>query len=223
MTEPIAKARLRPMIWPIFPPVIMNAAITSVYNVIAVWIPVTVVPTSLATVAIDTFITEVSSVIRNCAEAKVTNTTEAPLAVRSLTRSGSTDIAGMYRRRSERSVQTHGTSPPVLVTVACSPTWGDGSAGKSGRHESVGGRVHDLELDAMAPEHLRAGLRVSTASICWTVVTSAAAVALGLAKGSVVLVAFGAVGTLDVVGSVALVAHFRHALRHDAISDRYER
>ena len=34
---------------------------------IAVWMPVTVVPTSLATVAIDTFITELSSVIRNCA------------------------------------------------------------------------------------------------------------------------------------------------------------
>ena len=32
---------------------------------IAVWIPVTVVPTSLATVAIETFITELSSIIRN--------------------------------------------------------------------------------------------------------------------------------------------------------------
>jgi hypothetical protein len=31
----------------------------------AVWIPVTVVPTSLATVAIDTFMTELSRVIRN--------------------------------------------------------------------------------------------------------------------------------------------------------------
>ena len=36
MTEPIANARLRPMIWPILPPVIMNAAITNVYIVIAV-------------------------------------------------------------------------------------------------------------------------------------------------------------------------------------------
>jgi hypothetical protein len=33
--------------------------------VIAVWMPVTVVPTSSATVAIDTFITELSSVMRN--------------------------------------------------------------------------------------------------------------------------------------------------------------
>ena len=53
------------MICPIFPPVIMNAAITSVYRVIAVWMPVTVVPTSFATVAIDTFITDVSSIIKN--------------------------------------------------------------------------------------------------------------------------------------------------------------
>jgi hypothetical protein len=33
--------------------------------VIAVWMPVTVVPTSFATVAIDTFITVLSRVIRN--------------------------------------------------------------------------------------------------------------------------------------------------------------
>ena len=68
------------MIWPILPPVIMNAAITNVYSVIAVWMPVTVVPTSAATVAIDTFITDVSSVIRNCAEASVRSTTEAARA-----------------------------------------------------------------------------------------------------------------------------------------------
>ena len=44
---------------------------------IAVWIPVTVVPTSLATVAIDTFMTELSSVIRNCADASVSRTIPA--------------------------------------------------------------------------------------------------------------------------------------------------
>src|SRR3954454_15487732 len=55
----------------------MNAALTSVYMVIAVWIPVTVVPTSLATVAIDTFITDVSSVIRNCPDARVSRTSVA--------------------------------------------------------------------------------------------------------------------------------------------------
>ena len=83
------------MIWPILPPVIMNAAITNVYIVIAVWMPVTVVPTSLATVAIDTFITDVSSVMRNCAEASVRSTTEAALAAAStLTGGESADITG---------------------------------------------------------------------------------------------------------------------------------
>src|SRR4051794_27743358 len=56
----------------------MNDAITSVYIVIAVWIPVTVVPTSLATVAIDTFMTELSSVMTNWPEASVNRT--SPLA-----------------------------------------------------------------------------------------------------------------------------------------------
>src|SRR5215471_11935180 len=46
----------------------------------AAWIPVTVVPTSLATVAIDTFMTELSSVIRNCADASVSSTIPAPAA-----------------------------------------------------------------------------------------------------------------------------------------------
>ena len=81
------------MIWPILPPVIMNAAITNVYIVIAVWIPVTVVPTSLATVAMDTFITDVSSVMRNCAAASVRSTTEAaPAAVSALAVAASLDI-----------------------------------------------------------------------------------------------------------------------------------
>ena len=47
---------------------------------IAPWIPVTVVPTSLATVAMDTFITELSSVIRNWPDASVKRTSIAPLA-----------------------------------------------------------------------------------------------------------------------------------------------
>ena len=39
-THPIVNARFRPRISPSFPPVIINDAITSVYSVIAVWIPV---------------------------------------------------------------------------------------------------------------------------------------------------------------------------------------
>src|SRR4029078_3289995 len=73
----VVKARFRPMIEPILPPVTMHIAMTSVYSVIAVWMPVTVVPTSSATVAMDTFMTELSRVIRNCAEARVTRTAPA--------------------------------------------------------------------------------------------------------------------------------------------------
>src|SRR6185437_9469273 len=43
-------------------------------------IPVTVVPTSCATVAIDTFITELSSVMRNWPAASVSRTMPAPFA-----------------------------------------------------------------------------------------------------------------------------------------------
>ena len=50
---------------------IISDAITSVYSVIAVWIPVTVVPTSFATVAIAVFMTVVSSAITNCPAASV--------------------------------------------------------------------------------------------------------------------------------------------------------
>ena len=57
---------------------IISAAITSVYRVIAVWIPVTSVPTSSATVAIATFITDVSSVIKNWPAASITSTSVAP-------------------------------------------------------------------------------------------------------------------------------------------------
>ena len=47
---------------------------------IAPWIPVTVVPTSSATVAIETFITELSSAIRNWPAASVSKITWAPAA-----------------------------------------------------------------------------------------------------------------------------------------------
>jgi divalent metal cation (Fe/Co/Zn/Cd) transporter len=46
---------------------------------------------------------------------------------------------------------------------------------------------------------------------------------LGVAAGSVVLVAFGLTGLLDAAGSVSLVVHFRHALHHEAFSERHER
>src|SRR5215213_2164452 len=76
MTHPITNARLRPMIDPTLPPVTINIDMTSVYRTIAVWMPVIVVPRSLATVAIETFMTEESSAIRNCAAQSVSRTAE---------------------------------------------------------------------------------------------------------------------------------------------------
>src|SRR6476620_7799334 len=52
----------------------------------AVWMPVTVVPTSSATWAIDTFITELSSVIRNWLDARVNRTRVAAAPVGATTR-----------------------------------------------------------------------------------------------------------------------------------------
>src|SRR3954453_20117873 len=80
--QPRPNARLRPTISPTLPPVIISDAITSVYIVIAVWIPVTVVSRSLATVAIAVFMTVVSSAITNWPAASVARTTPVAPATR---------------------------------------------------------------------------------------------------------------------------------------------
>ncbi|MEY2420282.1 MAG: hypothetical protein QOI95_349 [Acidimicrobiaceae bacterium] len=64
---------------------------------------------------------------------------------------------------------------------------------------------------------------MSVASLVWTVVSSVASVGVGIASNSLVLVAFGLTGALDSAGSAVLVAHFRHALHHEAFSERHER
>jgi divalent metal cation (Fe/Co/Zn/Cd) transporter len=66
-------------------------------------------------------------------------------------------------------------------------------------------------------------LWLSGVSITWTGITSLIAIGYGLRAGSVVLAAFGAVGLFDLIGSTALVVHFRHALHHEAFSERHER
>jgi hypothetical protein len=71
--------------------------------------------------------------------------------------------------------------------------------------------------------HVDAALVVSAQSVVWTVLASAAAVFLGLRDHTAVLVAFGAIGVIDAIGSVALVHHFRHGLRSDELSDELER
>ena len=83
--------------------------------------------------------------------------------------------------------------------------------------------MNDPELEAVDPESLRAGVRVSMASIVWTVASSVSAVVIGITAESLVLLAFGLTGLLDAAGSTALVVHFRHALRHEAFSERHER
>jgi divalent metal cation (Fe/Co/Zn/Cd) transporter len=71
-------------------------------------------------------------------------------------------------------------------------------------------------------DQVRSAWIVSLVSVVWTVAASSVAIALGIAGDSAVLVAFGAIGLVDALGSVALVYHFRHALRHDALSERLE-
>src|SRR6476659_5106863 len=78
MTRPMPIARRRPMIVPSLPPVIIKVAMTRVYIVIAVWIPVIVVPRSAATVGMETFITELSRVIRNWLLASTASTSPEP-------------------------------------------------------------------------------------------------------------------------------------------------
>jgi divalent metal cation (Fe/Co/Zn/Cd) transporter len=67
-----------------------------------------------------------------------------------------------------------------------------------------------------------AALWISVVSVAWSLLSSALAIDIGLRSHQLVLVAFGAVGVVDAVGSVALTYHFRHALRHDQLSERFE-
>jgi divalent metal cation (Fe/Co/Zn/Cd) transporter len=64
---------------------------------------------------------------------------------------------------------------------------------------------------------------VSAVSALWTICVSAAAITVGLLEDSAVLVAFGSIGFVDAVGSIALVHHFRHGIRTEELSDRLER
>lgn len=80
-----------------------------------------------------------------------------------------------------------------------------------------------LDRTAGFPHDVHAGLRVSVVSLVWTVAAGCASVGIGVAYRSLVLVAFGAVGLVDAIGSATLLLHFRHALSSEAISARHER
>jgi len=71
-------------------------------------------------------------------------------------------------------------------------------------------------------QRVQAGERISRTSLAWTVAAGSTAIVIGLIGNSVVLVAFGLIGLLDAVGSGSLIIHFRHAQRHEQISDRLE-
>jgi divalent metal cation (Fe/Co/Zn/Cd) transporter len=71
--------------------------------------------------------------------------------------------------------------------------------------------------------HARRGLGVSYASIVWTVLASSIEIVEGFQHHVLTLVVFGLAGSLDAIGSAALVVHFRHALRHDELADHHER
>lgn len=84
-------------------------------------------------------------------------------------------------------------------------------------------RDHPRSLDEPPIHAVRRALRWSQASIVWGAMASSIAIASGVAAGSLLLIAFGAVGLLDVTGSVLLVVHFRHAARHQQLSPMRER
>jgi divalent metal cation (Fe/Co/Zn/Cd) transporter len=71
--------------------------------------------------------------------------------------------------------------------------------------------------------HVNAALRISVQSALWTIASSSVAVWLGIHSHIAVLVAFGAIGFVDAVGSITLVYYFRHGLRHDGLSENLER
>ena len=70
---------------------------------------------------------------------------------------------------------------------------------------------------------VRSAWLVSLISVIWTVLASSIAIALGVVDHSAVLIAFGAIGFVDALGSVALVYHFHHALKHDLLAAHLER
>ena len=59
-------------------------------------------------------------------------------------------------------------------------------------------------------------------SLVWTLAVGAASVGIGLSAGSLAVVAFGATGLLDAVGSASLVLQFVHARQRGATSHLFE-
>jgi divalent metal cation (Fe/Co/Zn/Cd) transporter len=77
-------------------------------------------------------------------------------------------------------------------------------------------------LPSFSVAEARRARAVSLVSLIWTLAVSVVACTLGVIDNSLVLVAFGAIGLLDAAGSVALLVHFRHSIRHEAHCERHE-
>jgi len=70
---------------------------------------------------------------------------------------------------------------------------------------------------------IQQGLRISVYSLLWTMAAGSGAIVIGVIGNTLSLAVFGVVGLLDAVGSATLIVHFRHAIRHEVISQRHER
>ena len=87
----------------------------------------------------------------------------------------------------------------------------------------MGPQQSPIEPGALQRADANAARWVSVHSVVWTVAASALSIALGIRANSAVLVAFGSIGLVDAVGSIALAYHFHHSLRHDKFSEELER
>lgn len=87
----------------------------------------------------------------------------------------------------------------------------------------MGFRKSPIETNGLQRADANAARWVSVQSVVWTVAASAVSIALGIGANSAVLVAFGCIGLVDAVGSIALAYHFHHTVRLDRFSDEFER
>jgi divalent metal cation (Fe/Co/Zn/Cd) transporter len=81
---------------------------------------------------------------------------------------------------------------------------------------------HDPAPAPISP-YVHHGLRISAYSLTWTIVAGSGAIVVGVLGNSLTLAVFGVIGLLDAVGSWTLVGHFKHAIRHEGISQHRER
>lgn len=80
-----------------------------------------------------------------------------------------------------------------------------------------------MATDEYTATDLRIARRASLLSIGWSALAGTTMIVVGVMQSTTALVAVGGVGYVDGVGSLALMHHFAHGLRHAALDDRFER